>query len=159
MIQRRTILGLLATLPVLGPVLSPMLWLAGPALAAAPEVYSQAGLAISGTDPVAYFRDGAAVRGHLDFALMWHGATWAFATAENMEAFEMNPDAYAPQFGGYCAFALAQGTLASTVPDAWTIYQGRLYLNYSLSVRDQWTADIPGNLARAAERWPGILQS
>ena len=151
MFQRRTILGLLTLLPVLG--------LARSASAATPEVFSQNGLAVSGTDPVAYFLQGAAVPGHLDFALMWHGATWAFASAENMEAFEMNPDAYAPQFGGYCAYALAQGALAPSVPEAWTIYEGRLYLNNSLSVRDQWAADIPGYLALAAGHWPGILQS
>ena len=151
MIKRRTVLGIMSVLPAIA--------LPRIASAATSEVFSRDGLAIGGTDPVAYFRAGSAVPGDLGFALMWHGATWAFATAENMESFEMNPDAYAPQFGGYCAFAVAQGALAPTVPDAWTIYEGRLYLNNSLSVREQWAADIPGYLARAAEQWPGILQS
>lgn len=150
MIQRRAVLGLLAAYPAFG--------LANPALAASPEVFSKDGLAIGGTDPVAYFRQGAAVQGQIDYALMWHGATWAFASAANMEAFEMNPDAFAPQFGGYCAYALAQGALVSTVPEAWTVHQDRLYLNFSLSVRDEWSADIPGFLALAAKNWPARLQ-
>lgn len=150
MIQRRTVLGLLTAIPAIG--------LGSPSMAAAPEVYSVGGLAIGGTDTVAYFRQSAAVPGRAEFALMWHGAIWSFASAENMERFEMNPDAYAPQFGGYCAYALSQGALASTIPEAWTIYQQRLYLTNSLSARTQWTTDIPGFLSRAAEHWPTVLQ-
>jgi YHS domain-containing protein len=148
---RRACLGLLGGLPLAG--------LARPAWAASPEVFAVDGVAIGGTDPVAYFRQNAPVPGLADFALMWRGATWVFASAETMDAFEMNPDAYAPQFGGYCAYALAKGSLASSVPEAWTIYQDRLYLNYSLAVRDDWQADIPGYLAQAAALWPAILQS
>ena len=148
---RRASFGLLASLPLVG--------LGRPVWAASPEVYADSGLALGGTDPVAYFRQGEAVAGLTDYALMWRGATWAFSTAETMEAFEMNPDAYAPQFGGYCAYALAQGSLSPTVPEAWTIYQDQLYLNYSLDVRQEWQADIPGYLAMAAPQWPAILQS
>ena len=150
MFQRRSVLGLLAAAPLVA--------LAGPAFAASPMVFSRDGLAIGGTDPVAYFRDAAPVQGRADFALMWHGATWAFASAENMESFEMNPEAFAPQFGGYCAYALAQGALAPTVPEAWTIYQDRLYLNYSLPVRAEWAVDIPRMLTLATPHWPTILQ-
>lgn len=150
MFTRRSTLGLLSALPVLG--------FARPVMAASSEVYSSDGLAIGGTDPVAYFQQADAVPGLAEFALMWRGATWAFASAANMESFEMNPDAFAPQFGGYCAFALAKGALASTVPEAWTIYENRLYLNNSLPVRDEWAADIPGYLAQAAPYWPAILQ-
>ena len=148
---RRACLGLLSGLPLLG--------LARPAWAASPEVFAMDGLAIGGTDPVAYFEQNAPVPGVSDFALMWRGATWVFASADSMEAFEMNPDAYAPQFGGYCAYALAQGSLAASVPEAWTIYQHRLYLNYSVAVRQHWQADIPGYLAQASAYWPAILRS
>jgi hypothetical protein len=149
MSSRRAFLGLMAGLPVLG--------LARPA-AAEPEVFADGGLAINGTDPVAYFTQSAAVPGLPGHVLMWRGATWAFSSPETMDAFEMNPDAYAPQFGGYCAYALAKGALAPSVPEAWTIYEGRLYLNNSLPVRDEWQADIPGYLALAAPLWPSILQ-
>lgn len=150
-LHRRASLGLIASLPLAA-------W-ARPARAATAEVFAADGLAIGGTDPVAYFRQNAAVPGRPDYALMWHGATWVFASAETMEAFEMDPDAFAPQFGGYCAYALAQGSLAPSVPEAWTIYQDRLYLNFSLAVRQEWLADIPGYLALAAPLWPAILQS
>jgi YHS domain-containing protein len=152
MTNRRSVLALLAAAPALP-------FLARPAMAMEPEVFSDGGLAIRGTDPVAYFREGAAVAGDASHQLMWHGATWTFASTENMLAFEMNPDAYAPQFGGYCAFALAQGALASTDPQAWTINEGKLYLNYSLGVRDRWSTDIPGNVAKAEGFWPDILWS
>lgn len=149
MSSRRAFLGLLSGLPALG--------LARP-VAAAPEVFADTGLAINGIDPVAYFTQSVAVPGLTDHVLMWRGATWAFSSAETMDAFEMNPDAYAPQFGGYCAFALAHGSLSPSIPEAWTIYAGRLYLNYSLPVRDEWQADIPGFLALADAQWPAILQ-
>lgn len=149
MIQRRRLIGLLTALPALG--------LARAARAATPEVFSRDGVAIGGADPVAYFRVGAAVPGQIDHALMWHGATWVFATAENMEMFEMNPAAFAPQFGGYCAQALTQGTLAPTVPDAFALFQGRLYLTHDLATRDIWASDIVANLALATAHWPAAL--
>ncbi len=68
-----------------------------------------------------------------------------------------NPEAYAPQYGGYCAYALSQGALASSVPEAWTIHEGKLYLNYSVNVRQIWSQDIPENIARADAQWPAIL--
>lgn len=149
MIQRRRLLGLLTALPVLG--------LARAVRAATPEVFSRDGLAIGGTDPVAYFLNGAAVPGQIELALMWHGATWTFATAENMEIFEMNPAAFAPQFGGYCAQALTQGKLSPTVPEAFALFQGRLYLIHDLRTRDIWASDIAANLARATAHWPAAL--
>ena len=149
MLTRRTLIGLAATLPVLG--------LAGRPVRAEPEVFSDMGLAIRGADPVAFFEEGAAVSGSSSHALMWLGSTWHFASAENMERFEMNPVAYAPQYGGYCAFAMSRGYIASSVPEAWTVHEGKLYLNYSLAVRERWLQDVPGNIAKADPNWPGIL--
>jgi len=130
-----------------------------PAMAATDPVFSDGGLAIRGTDPVAYFTQGAPVMGSADYALMWDGAIWHFASAANREAFEMNPMGYAPRYGGYCAFAMSRGYIAATVPEAWTIHEGQLYLNYSLSVRDRWSSDIPGNIAAADGHWPGVLSA
>ncbi|MFT4743428.1 MAG: hypothetical protein ACI91Z_001403, partial [Yoonia sp.] len=90
-------------------------------------------------------------------SLMWKGAQWRFSSAGNLDIFEANPMAYAPQYGGYCAFALSKGALATTDPDAWTIYDGKLYLNYSTNVRKIWSQDIPGNIALADANWPTIL--
>lgn len=128
-----------------------------PVMAMEPEVYSDGGVAIRGADPVAYFTEGAPVIGSEEHSLMWNGTTWRFASAENMETFMGDPEAYAPQYGGYCAFAMARGYIASTVPEAWTIHEGTLYLNYSTGVRAQWEQDIPGNIAAADENWPSAL--
>jgi hypothetical protein len=87
----------------------------------------------------------------------WQGAAWRFASAENRERFEADPVAYAPQYGGWCAWAVAEGYTASTVPEAWKIVDGRLYLNYSRGVQRRWERDIPGNIARADANWPGVL--
>lgn len=99
-------------------------------MAAEPAVYSDSGIAIRGADPVAFFAVGEPVFGNAENALMWNGTTWHFASAENIELFMANPEAYAPQYGGYCAFAMASGYIASSVPDAWTIHEDKLYLNF-----------------------------
>lgn len=128
-----------------------------PAMAAEPEVFSEDGIAIRGADPVAFFTQGAPVIGSADHALMWNGTTWHFASAANMEMFMANPDAYAPQYGGYCAFAMSKGYVATTVPEAWSIHDDKLYLNYSVNVRQVWSEDIPGNIVLADGNWPTAL--
>lgn len=129
-----------------------------PALAAKPQVYSGRGAAIRGYDPVAYFTERMPVRGSEEFTFDWNGATWRFKNAENRDLFAENPEMYAPQYGGYCAWAVSRGYTARIDPDAWSIYEGKLYLNYSLGVRRQWSADIPGNVARGDANWPGVLE-
>ena len=131
--------------------------LARPARAAEPEIYARMGIALGGTDPVGYFTDGGPVGGSAAEALMWRGAVWHFASEGHRIAFEMNPTAYCPRFGGYCAWSMAQGKLTPTVPEAWTIHEGRLYLTSSLAVRHRWQRDVPGNVARAESNWPGVL--
>ena len=70
-----------------------------------------------------------------------------------------NPHAYAPQYGGYCSFAMSKGAIATTVPEAWAIVDGKLYLNYSVNVRSVWSEDIPGNITLADGHWPDILNA
>lgn len=122
-------------------------------------IFSEGGRALRGTDPVGYFTDGAAIAGNEAFSTDWMGVTWIFASATNREAFEMNPRKYAPQYGGYCAYAASKGAAAATDPNAWTIENDKLYLNFSLSVRDIWSRDIPENIAKADKNWPGILSA
>jgi len=132
--------------------------LATPVFAGSPPIFSGPnGLAVNGYDVVAYFRAGTPTSGTPSFKLEWNGALWQFSSAENRELFQNNPEAYAPQFGGYCAFAASKGALASTVPEAWTIFEGKLYLNFSLQARQLWSQDIPGNIALAEGFWPAIL--
>ncbi|WP_348674682.1 YHS domain-containing (seleno)protein [uncultured Abyssibacter sp.] len=115
-------------------------------------------VAIKGYDPVAYFTDGKPVEGKEAFETQWEGATWRFASAEHRDLFAANPEQYAPQYGGHCAFAVAKGNLVKIDPEAWTIVDGKLYLNYSLSVRDQWLADRDGFIEQADRQWPQIGQ-
>ena len=135
----------------------PLVALGAPAFAAKPEVFSVDGVAIRGYDPVAYFTEGAPVEGRAEFSVEWKGATWQFASAENRATFEGNPEAFAPKYGGYCAYAVAKGGTATTSPNAWAIHEDRLYLNFNRTVRGIWSRDIPGNVAKADANWPGVL--
>ena len=150
-LNRRTLLTFGASLPVLALTAN-----AGFAQGT-PTFYAEDGIAIDGTDPVAYFTDGAPVAGDPTITHDWMGATWRFASAANKDAFVANPEAYAPQFGGYCSWAVAEGYTASTTPEAWTIVDDKLYLNYSRRIQRRWEKDIPGNITRATANWPKIL--
>ena len=128
-----------------------------PAFAMEPPVFTRRGVAIRGYDPVAYFLGNGPVKGDRDLETEWNGVTWRFSSAENRDRFAAEPESYAPQYGGYCAWAVANGYTASTDPDAWSLHDGKLYLNYSLRVRDTWSKDIPGNVERGDSNWPGVL--
>ena len=114
------------------------------------------GVAIEGTDPVAYFDQGRPVEGSSDFEHEWMGATWRFVSAENRDRFAADPEKYAPQYGGYCAWAVSQGYTAKIDPEAWSIVDDKLYLNYSKDVQKQWSADVPGNITKGDANWPTI---
>ena len=130
-----------------------------PAQYAASPVFSEDGLAIRGTDPVAYFTEGQPRQGREDLSFEWTGATWRFASAENRDAFKADPVAYAPQYGGFCAWAVAaKGELYSTQPANWAIVDGKLYLNFNDDIQARWDTDIPGFIAEGDRRWPEILQ-
>ena len=143
-LTRRTTLGLmLATIAV-------------PAAAKA-RVFQADGLAIRGYDPVAYFTMSKPVKGDAAISSAYEGANWAFSSADNKALFDADPEKYAPKYGGYCAYAVSKGATAPTVPEAWTIHEGRLYLNFSTNVREVWREDIPGNIAKADNNWPAVL--
>ena len=130
-----------------------------PARAAKSPVLVEDGHAIGGVDTVAYFAGNGPVKGKSDFSHDWKGARWLFASAENRDKFAADPMQYAPKYGGYCAFAVAKGKLKSIDPEAWSLIDGNLYLNYSLGVRKKWRKDTAGYIAQANENWPGILTS
>jgi YHS domain-containing protein len=123
------------------------------------EVYTGtfSSLAVGGYDAVAYFKAGRPVAGSDQFATEHKGATWRFSSKENLDAFRANPAAFAPQYGGYCAWAVAQGYTASGDPQVWKIVNGKLYLNYDQSVQAKWEKDIPGFIAKGDRNWPGVL--
>lgn len=130
-----------------------------PAFADTAQIYAEGGIAIDGTDPTSYFTEGRPIAGSPDFAVQWRGATWQFASDDARALFEGDPETYAPQYGGYCAWAVAQGYTASTIPDAWKIVDGKLYLNFSRRIQRRWERDIPGNIAAGNANWPGVLSA
>ncbi len=140
-------------------VITTLALLGAPPALAASEIQKTliGGVAIDGTDPVAYFRDGRAVEGSSAFSHRWKDAEWRFKNAANLDAFKADPEAYAPQFGGYCAWAVSQGYTAGTDPEAWTIDNGKLYLNNSLGIRKRWDGERAANIAKGHQNWPKVL--
>lgn len=127
------------------------------ALAQKAEVYSDSTAAIRGYDAVAYHRQLAPVKGSAEFTHQWKGATWRFASAANRDLFRASPEKYAPQYGGYCAYGVASGYAVAVDPEAWSVVDGKLYLNYSKSVQAQWKSDVPGFIRKADANWPKVL--
>ena len=114
--------------------------------------------AVSGYDTVAYFTESKAVKGNAKFKFKYLDAEWYFNSAENLELFKNNPDKYRPQYGGFCAWAVAvKKQRAPGDPNYWKIVDGKLYLNYDNSVQKQWLEDIPGFIRKADENWPKML--
>jgi YHS domain-containing protein len=150
--NRRTVLASFALLaahvfPVIG------------ALAANPEIFTGLvpGTAVGGYDAVAYHTQGKAVPGSPEFTVQWKGATWRFASQESLDRFRADPEAYAPQYGGYCAYGVAQGYAVKGEPEIWKIVDGKLYLNYDRRIQGRWEVDIAGHIVKADARWPKVL--
>ncbi|HEX5167670.1 MAG TPA: YHS domain-containing (seleno)protein [Cyclobacteriaceae bacterium] len=122
-----------------------------------PEIYSSSGTAINGYDVVAYFKEGQPVEGSKDFSYEWKGAQWLFSSQGNLATFKSDPEKYAPQFGGYCAFGVAEDHTAPTKPDAWTIVDGKLYFNYNTDVRKMWREKQAEYIQQGNQNWPGVL--
>ncbi len=126
------------------------------ARARAERMNLQNGVAIKGHDPVAYFTQGAPVRGDASLSATHNGATYHFASAANRDAFTADPARFAPAYGGFCAYAVANGYTADIDPAAFTVHNDRLYLNFSRSVRRRWERDIPGNIVKGDANWPSL---
>jgi len=110
-------------------------------------------LAIKGYDTVAYFKAGKALQGSETFSFPWHGMTWYFSTKENRDLFAASPEKYAPQYDGYCAWAMTESRKARTDPEVWKIVDKKLYLNCSATAYEKWSNDIPGNIKKADAIW------
>jgi hypothetical protein len=130
-----------------------------PVYAAKPPIYVEKGsnLAVSGYDPVAYFKDGKPSAGNPAYTTTHQGLTWRFASAANRDAFVANPGAYAPQYGGYCAYAVSQNGTAEGDPKRWKIVDGKLYLNANWFAQRLWENGIPDHIVKANKNWPHVL--
>ena len=113
--------------------------------------------AIRGYDPVAYFTENRPVKGSPDFSIEYKGATWLFSSEQNRTAFMANPEKYSPQYGGYCAYAVSNGTTAAVKPQYFEIHDGKLYLNYSKSVYKKWMKDKESYISEADKEWLVLL--
>jgi YHS domain-containing protein len=122
-------------------------------------VYAENGIALDGTDPVAYFTQGQAVAGSPDYTYRWRGVTWQFSSSQHRDQFVQAPERYAPAYGGFCAWAVSQGYTAAIDPNAWRIVDDRLYLNFDLAIQRRWERDIPGHIQQADQNWPALADS
>ena len=145
MMNRRTVLATLSATIAL------------PAFAMEPKNYIVNGFALSGFDAVAYFTQSDAIEGDEAYQSEYDGATYLFSSAEHKTMFDADPEKYAPKYGGYCAYAVSKGYTASADPYAWTVHEGRLYVNFSKSVRALWATRRARNIEAADANWPGVL--
>ena len=123
-----------------------------------PDIYTDMhGRALKGYDAVAYHLERKPVKGSEDFAYEWKGATWWFSSAENRDKFMADPDRWAPQYGGYCAWGIAKDRVVGINPTIFRIFDDKLYLNLNMKVHKEWLGSHHGFIARADRKWPEIL--
>lgn len=128
-------------------------------IALAGEFNEVDGVAIRGYDPVVYLNEQKAERGSGEFTGAYKGSTFRFRNAANRDLFLANPEKYAPQFNGYCAFGVSRGYKADISPDVFSVVDGKLYLNYNTEVKAMWSKDVSGYVAKANEKWPMVEKS
>jgi hypothetical protein len=114
------------------------------------------GVAIQGYDAVAYFAQQQAVKGQRTFSHEWRGVRWQFASADNRDRFAASPESFAPQFGGFCAYGVSRGYAVDIDPAAFSVVDGKLYLNYSRRVQATWNQDRAGYIEKARRNWPKV---
>lgn len=114
---------------------------------------NSSGMALDGYDAVAYFKENLPREGKSEFTAEYNGAKWQFASAENRDEFKKDPSKYAPQYGGYCAWAVGHNYTAKGDPQAWKIVDGKLYLNYNKEVQEKWQEDMPKFITDGDKNW------
>lgn len=132
------------------------LFFSGTVFADIPIYGADKGIAIGGYDPVAYFTVGKPQKGRPEFKAEWSGAIWHFASSGNRDLFIQSPQAYAPQYGGFCAYAMSQGGEVDGNGERWKIVDGKLYLNNNWVAQKIWQRDIPGRIKNADQNWPEV---
>lgn len=135
-----------------------LLWLST-GVAMAGDFFERDGVALGGYDPVTYLEESKPKQGSSSYSHTYKGSMFHFSSADNQRKFAANPEKYAPQYGGFCAYGAAKGAKASTQPDVFSVVDGKLYLNNSRKVQKLWEEDIPGNIALADKKWPEVSKS
>lgn len=111
------------------------------------------GTAIRGYDAVAYFTDNTAVMGNSMYSYDWMGAEWHFRNEQNKMMFIKNPEKYAPQYGGFCAFGASMNHLSEADPTAWKIQDGKLYLLTNAGAAKKFNEDTHSCIMKADDNW------
>ncbi len=114
--------------------------------------------AVNGYDTVAYFTLSKPVKGQDTLTFQWMGATWKFSTQAHLDLFKANPDKYAPQYGGYCAYGVAKDSLVKVEPEQFTVREGKLYLNYNADIQALWLKDPAGFIKTADGKFQALLK-
>jgi hypothetical protein len=130
-----------------------------PALAdTAPDMAGSPRLAIGGYDTVAYFTVGKAVPGTLEYQTTWHDARWQFANKNDLDLFVANPEKYAAQYDGHCAMGVSyeSGHKDTVDPEAFTIVNGKLYVNHTKFWTTEWRKNEAENISRADKNWQTV---
>jgi YHS domain-containing protein len=120
------------------------------------SVFIKNNRAIDGYDPVAFFKDSMAIKGNDAYAFVWNDAIWYFSSPQNADSFKLNPEKYAPQYGGYCAYGCSNGYKAPTQANTWTILNNKLYFNYNTKVKEGWLKQTNVLIIKANENWEKI---
>lgn len=128
-------------------------------LAESGQFYEKDGVAIDGFDPVAYFDDHKAVKGLPALSHVYKGSTFLFASPRHLALFVQTPERFAPQFGGFCAYGVAEGVKAAVAGEIWEVVEGKLYLNHDSQVQVKWNARRPALLRSAEANWPQVESS
>jgi YHS domain-containing protein len=118
----------------------------------------RSGLALQGYDPVAFFTQNRPVAGSPDITASHQGAIYRFSSIDNKKVFEQEPDKYAPAFGGYCAYAVSEGTTAPVDVTTFQILHGRLVLNKNHDILELFNQDREPRYQKAITNWPGIVE-
>jgi hypothetical protein len=117
------------------------------------EIFVKDGYAIGGYDPVAFFTENKAIKGAEGISITWKNAKWLFSNKKHADMFKANPEKYAPQYGGYCAYGCSRGYKAKTEIEAFTVTDGKLYFNYNIKTRAEWTKDMKAYIEKADAEW------
>ena len=132
---------------------------ASSSLAAEPAVFiDKKGIAIRGYDPVAYFEEKKPVKGKAEFSHKYQGATWLFSSSAYRDKFAANPGKYSPRYGGFCAYAMAQGKKVPIDPSSFAVVKGKLYLNFNKSIAKKWSADRDAYISKADKQWKRVAK-
>jgi YHS domain-containing protein len=133
--------------------------ISAPVFAAEDEIYTSffSNHGAGGYDVVAYFTDDKPVKGNDNYSTKYKDAEWRFSSQENLDKFKQNPDKYAPQYGGYCAWAVAKGSTASGDPLQWSVVNDKLYLNYDAEIQAKWASDRDNLIVIGDKNWPEVL--